>query len=372
MHFSCRWLSFLMVLISELACNDDPKMDSGDLTHITYSPESYALTIPQGLPKLPDSIINKLTKEGVQLGRHLFYDPVLSSDSTMSCSSCHNPHKGFTDNLAVSPGVTGMTGNRSSMTALNAIYSNRYPGFYNVGLFWDGRADNLEKQAIEPVQNPIELHEVWPNVVIKLKRHSMYPEMFRKAFGISNKEDITKELAVKAIAQFESILLTGGQSVYQKQKRGEIFFEADQQEGSDLYFNQDLSIPDAQCFHCHADPLLMANDFFNNGIDSVKSLDDFADKGRGGVTKVRFDNGKFKAPSLYNIILTAPYMHDGRFKTLEEVIDHYNSGGHVADNKNAFILPLGLNNREKKSLLAFLKTLTDTSFLENPDVLSPF
>ena len=361
-----------LLLIIVIACNDDTKPDPGDLSHIPYSPEAYVLTIPKGLPKLPDSIIGNLTKEGVQLGRHLFYDPILSSDSTMSCASCHNPHKGFTDNLAVSPGVTGMVGNRSSMTVLNAIYSNRYPGFNNVGLFWDGRSDNLEKQAIEPVQNPIELHEVWPNVILKLKRHSNYPEMFRKSFGIASKEEITKELAVKAIAQFESILLTGGNSIYQRQQRGEVFYEADQQEGEDLYFNQDLLIPDAQCFHCHADPLLMANDFFNNGIDSVKSLDDFKDKGRGAVTNVRFDNGKFKAPTLYNIALTAPYMHDGRFKTLEEVIDHYNSGGHASENRNAFIFPLGLNNRQKKSLLAFLKTLTDTTYLQNPDVLSPF
>lgn len=370
MNFLVKWIGLCLLFLT--ACNDDPKTDSGDLSDIAYSPEAYPLTIPSGLPRLPDTIVANLTKEGVQLGRHLFYDPILSSDSAMSCSSCHNPRKGFTDNLAVSPGVLGMAGNRSSMTVLNAVYSNRYPGFYNTGLFWDGRSDNLEKQAMEPVQNPIELHEVWPNVIEKLKRHPDYPARFRKAFGIASRSEITKELAVKAIAQFETILLTGGNSLYQRHKRGEIFFEFEQQVGEDLYFNQDLLKPDAQCFHCHADPLLMANDFFNNGIDSVKSLDDFIDKGRGGVTNVRFDNGKFRAPTLYNIALTAPYMHDGRFKTLEEVIDHYNSGGHVAENKNAFILPLGLNNLQKKSLLAFLKTLTDTSYLQNPDVLSPF
>ncbi len=367
---SIKWLIAFFILI--ISCNDDPKTDPGDLSHIAYAPEPYPLTIPVGLPKLPDSLVNSLTREGVQLGRHLFYDPILSSDSTMSCSSCHNPHKAFTDNLPVSTGVTGMAGNRSAMTVLNTVYFNIYAGHNNTGLFWDGRVPDLKAQAIEPVQNPIEMHEVWPNVVEKLKRHSTYPEMFRKSFGITSKNQITKELAANAIAQFESIILTGGNSIFQRVQRGELFFEADQQEGSDLYFNRDLLIPDAQCFHCHAAPLMTANDFFNNGIDSIKSLDDFKDKGRGGVTNIRFDNGKFKAPSLYNIVLTAPYMHDGRFKTLEEVIDHYNSGGHSAENKNPFIQPLGLNNRQKKSLLAFLKTLTDTTYLENPDVLSPF
>lgn len=359
-----RW-GFAFILFI-LGCGDDPKPDEGDLTHIPFSPELYPLQIPMGLPSLPDSILAGITKQGVRLGRHLFYDPILSSDSSMACASCHDPYKSFTDNLPFSQGVTGMLGNRSSMSIVNTVY-------FRLGLFWDGRVSTLKAQAIEPVQNPIELHEIWPNVVVKLKRHKTYPVMFREAFGISSKEGITKELAANAIAQYESIVLTGGNSLYQKQKRGETFFEPDQQEGHDLYFNRDILIPDAECFHCHADPLLFANDeFFNNGIDSVNSLDEFKDKGRGQVTGVRFDNGKFKAPGLYNIALTAPYMHDGRFKTLEEVIDHYNSGGHFADNKNAFIRPLGLNNRQKKSLIAFLHTLTDTSYLENPEVLSPF
>lgn len=346
-------------------CEGNDGEPENDLKHISYQPIPYPLQIPKGLPPLPETPDNPLTEDGVQLGRHLFFDPILSLDSTLSCASCHDPRKAFTDNLAVSPGVAGTLGTRSSMTILNAAY-------FVKGLFWDGRVGTLESQAIEPVQNPIELHEDWPNVEKKLQRHKSYPEMFRKAFGISGKKEITKELAAKAIAQYERILLTGGQSLFQRQLRGEVFFNPDQQEGNDLYFNTDLLIPDAECFHCHAAPLMHANDFFNNGIDSVTSLDGFADKGRGVVTGLRIDNGKFKAPSLYNIVLTAPYMHDGRFKTLEEVIDHYNSGGHFVENKDGFIRPLGLNSRQKKSLIAFLHTLTDTTYLTNPDVLSPF
>ncbi|MBK8298557.1 MAG: cytochrome C peroxidase [Saprospiraceae bacterium] len=347
------------------ACKDDPVAGMDNLSQIPYLPEAYANEVPKGLPQLPFTTDDPLTKEGVQLGRHLFYDPILSLDSTIACASCHDPRKSFTDNLAVSPGVGGSLGTRSSMTILNTAY------FYK-GLFWDGRAAFLADQAAQPVENPVEMHEMWPSVIDKLKRHPTYPSMFRKAFGINSKSEISKELATKAIAQFERILLSGGNSIYQKQIRGELFFDADQQEGHDLYFNVDVLIPDAECFHCHAAPLMMANEFFNNGIDTVQSLDDFKDTGRGGITGVRFDKGKFKAPTLYNIALTAPYMHDGRFKTLEEVIEHYNSGGHFAENKDGFIRKLGLNRRQKQSLIAFLNTLTDTSYLQNPDVLSPF
>jgi len=360
-----KWGIILTSFYFLSACDDEPVNGSDDLSQIPYIPEAYINTIPNGLPQLPFTTEDPLTKEGVQLGRHLFYDPILSLDSTIACASCHDPRKAFTDNLAVSPGVGGTVGNRSSMTVLNTAY------FYK-GLFWDGRAAFLADQAAQPVENPVEMHEMWPAVINKLKRHPNYPAMFRKAFGINSKSEISKELATKAIAQFERILLTGGNSIYQKQIRGELFFDADQQEGHDLYFNIDVLIPDAECFHCHAAPLMMANDYFNNGIDTVTSLDDFKDTGRGGITGVRFDNGKFKAPTLYNIALTAPYMHDGRFKTLEEVIEHYNSGGHFAENKDGFIRKLGLNRRQKQSLIAFLNTLTDTSYLQNPDVLSPF
>ncbi|MCC6753559.1 MAG: cytochrome C peroxidase [Saprospiraceae bacterium] len=336
-----------------------------DLSHIPYAPKEYPLVVPPGLPGLPPSPGNPQTYDGVQLGRHLFFDPILSLDSTLSCSGCHDPRRSFTDNLALSPGVGGTLGSRSSMTALNAAY-------YTGGLFWDGRSAMLEDQALEPVVNPVEMHEQWPNVEEKLRRHPKYPELFRKAFGIRNTSEITRDLAARAIAQYERLLLTGGQSIYQQQVRGERFFDDEQQEGHDLFFNLDPLIPDAECFHCHSAPLLQANEFFNNGIDSVGDLDEFADKGRGGINGVFFDNGKFKAPSLYNIALTAPYMHDGRFKTLEEVIDHYNGGGHAADNKDGFIRPLGLTPRQKRSLLSFLNCLTDTSYLQNPDVLSPF
>lgn len=364
--FSSIRIGYIFLFIGFfIGCDNSGGTSDGDLLHIAYVPKDYPVMIPKGLPPLPEVPENPQTVDGVLLGRHLFFDPILSLDSTLSCSGCHDPRKAFTDNLPVSPGVGGTLGNRSSMTVLNTAY-------FVKGLFWDGRVGTLEKQAIEPVQNPVEMHENWPRVVDKLRRHEKYPELFRKAFGISDRSEISQELAAKAIAQYERLALTGGQSLYQRQLRGEVFFDPDQQEGHDLYFNADLLIPDAECFHCHAAPLMHANDFFNNGIDTVVSLDDFQDKGRGQFTGLNIDNGKFKAPTLYNIELTAPYMHDGRFKTLEEVIEHYNSGGHFAKNKDGFVRPLGLNKSQKKSLLAFLRTLTDTSYLKNPDIFSPF
>lgn len=358
---------FSILITIASSCNQEPSDQKGetDLTNIAYSPSEYKIDYPSDFPKpatIPD---NPLSDEGVQLGRHLFYDPILSSDSSLSCASCHNPRTAFTDNVAFSKGVTGELGSRSSMSVLNAVYASK-------GYFWDGRAATLEDQALQPVENPVELHEQWPNVEDKLRRHPLYPAMFRKAFGIQSRKEISKELAAKAISQFERILITGQNSIYFKQKRGEIFFSDDEQTGHDMFFDLDPLLQDAECNHCHAVPFFTANDFFNNGLDSAASYSEFKDPGRGKITGVSADTGKFKAPTLFNIALTAPYMKDGRFKTLEEVVEHYNSGGHGSPNKNPLIYPLRLSNKQKKQLISFLKTLTDTTYLQNPDIFSPF
>lgn len=357
-----------IVLISIVlfnSCGDDPVVIDDSLTDFPYAPEAYPISYPNSFPKPVIPIDNPTTKEGVLLGRHLFYDPILSSDSSMSCSSCHLPHKNFTDDMATSKGVLGQFGKRSSMSTMNSVYA------YN-GFFWDGRSASLEDQALRPVEDPIELHENWPNVEAKLKKHPKYPELFRKAFGITKKSEITKELATKAIAQFERILVTGQNSIFIREKQGLVAFTSDQQEGHDMFFDLEPALPDAECNHCHAANLLTSNNYLNNGLDSAATYSDFKDYGRGSVTKFPSDTGKFKAPSLVNIALTAPYMHDGRFKTLEEVIDHYNSGGHGSPNKDNLIYNLKLTTRQKKQLLAFLHTFTDTSYYKNPDFFSPF
>jgi len=346
-----------------IACNDDPP--SGDLLTIPYDPRPYIVIVPAFFNPLPENPSNPLTYDGVQLGRHLFYDPILSSDSSMACASCHKPEFAFTDGQAFSTGVTGQMGSRSSMSLLNVAY-------FSKGLFWDGRSADLETQALEPVENPIELHETWPNVEQKLRKHPRYPEMFRKAFGIDGRTDIKKELVAKALAQFQRTLITGGNSRYAKQLEGKTFFDPDEQEGMEMYFNTNPSLPDAQCGHCHAFPTFQSSDYFNNGLDAASKVSDFKDVGRGAISGIPLDSGRFKATSLFNWHLTAPYMHDGRFKTIEEVLDHYTQQVKQSPNLDPNVANLSLNVRQKNKVLAFLKTLIDTSYLKNQDFLSPF
>ena len=356
----------LSVLIFMTGCRPDDETRTGvDLTHIAYDPQPYDLTIPDYFPNLEHPADNPLTVDGVQLGRHLFYDNILSADSTMSCASCHDPFKAFTDGKAVSLGIDKLPGRRSSMMVVNS-------GFYGNKLFWDGRATSLEHQAGLPVEDPLELHDTWENVEDKLQNHEMYREMFRKAFGIEHSGEINKDLATKAISQFERIIVSAN-SKFDRERQGKTFFTPEEQDGFEMFFDtKERGLPDAECAHCHNFPLFTTNEFFNNGLDSAATVFDFEDIGFGEVTKYEFDNGKFRAPSLRNIVLTAPYMHDGRFETLEEVLDHYDSGGHPAPNKDPLVRSLGLTEMQKSAILRFLHTLTDTSYLENPDVLSPF
>lgn len=246
-------------------------------------------------------------------------------------------------------------------------------GFANTGLFWDGRVATLEEQALLPVEDPIELHDSWPNVESKLKENEVYPKLFRKAFGITTVEEISKELVVKAIAQFERTLISSGQSKYDKVIAGQEIFSDMELRGHNIFFDID---PDqakhAECGHCHNAPLFTTNEYLNNGIESVPDLMSFPDLGRGKVTGIAFDNGAFKIPTLRNIMNSAPYMHDGRFSTLEEVIGHYESGGHIADNIGAVMRPLSLTEDDRMSLIAFIMTLQDDDFSNNPEFSNPF
>ena len=377
-------LFFAWGIFSWQACKKDPPEPGEpgvDLTDIAYTPKPYALIKPDHFPQVPIPPDNPLTVDGVQLGRRLFYDPILSGDSTQSCASCHLPQGSFTDNLAVSVGIDGIAGRRSAMSLLNIAYATN-------GLFWDGRSMTLEDQALLPVEDPIEMHNTWVNVISKLKVHPTYPELFRKAFGIKNTKEMTKELAAKAIAQFERILISSGTSKFDLYLQGDRdILDDDELDGKLMYFEEGgpVNLPDAQCFHCHGGITLTGNQYFNNGLDEAATLDDFQDKGRGGISLKPSDNGKFRTPTLRNIALTAPYMHDGRFQTLEEVLDHYSSHGKNSPNKDQLIpqvgfpipgtSPLqytGLTTRHKQAIIKFLHTLTDTTFVNNPDIQNPF
>jgi len=345
---------------------DNPPVDPNDLTSIEYDPQAFTINEPEGFPQMQIPGDNPLTVEGIFLGRKLFFDPILSGDSTQACVSCHLPGGSFTDNLGTSTGIQNIAGSRSSMSLLNV-------GYYDKGLFWDGKIQSLEGQALLPVEDPIELHTTWPEVLTRLKRHEDYPSDFRRAFGISDKSEITKDLAAQAIAQFERSIVSSGNSKYDRVTRQEDFFTESEENGFLMFFDAAVGLlPDAECGHCHNAPLFTTNEYLNNGLDGVVSVNDFVDKGRGRITGVPFDQGKFRVPTLRNISFSAPYMHDGRFATLEEVIDHYNSGGNYADNRHPLLVPLGLSEENKRDLLAFIRTLDDPDFISDPAFQSPF
>ncbi len=361
--------------ISFASCRREPPVidvpGSGDLTSIEYAPTPDTIKAPPLFPKMVIPVGNPMTKQGVALGRRLFYDPILSSDSSLSCSSCHKMAGGFTDNQALSRGVLGLAGKRSAMSLENV-------GFYTKGLFWDGRVSTLEQQAEMPITDHLEMNESWDRAIEKLRRHSDYPKYFREAFGIKNKSEISKELAVKALSQFERTIVSSGKAKYDRAPlpfgQGAYQYSDDEIAGKGLFFNED-GFRDAQCGHCHNAPLFTTNEFLNNGLDSVADLDNFLDKGLGGFSGKKLDNGKFRVTSLRNIEFSAPYMHDGRMQTLEQVMEHYHSGGKGSDNISPLVksIPLAkLTPTEIQQIIAFMKTLSDTTLLNNPALKSPF
>lgn len=343
----------------------------------TGGPSPYTLNIPANLPPMAQPADNPLTEEGVRLGRFLFFEERLSGDNGMSCASCHKPALAFTDGKAVSKGIDSIAGTRSAMPLINAGYGQFF--------FWDGRASSLEQQALEPVTNPIEMHDTWPNVMAELQADAVYPALFKRAFGT---DQIDSLLVAKALAQYMRTLISGN-SPFDKFRRGEGTISADAQAGYTL-FNLEGGAPGqlipvagstpvigqggADCFHCHtADAGLFTDEqFHNNGLDAVP-----ADAGRAGVTGNAADLGRFKTPTLRNIMATAPYMHDGRFATIDEVLDHYNSGGHPSATVDPFMkftdpdMELGLDPAKRAQIKAFLQALTDEEFLNNPAFQDP-
>ena len=337
-----------------------------DLSQFSYRPVRYAFVVPETFPVIPNGIQDSTTVAGVELGRHLFYDTRLSENGRQSCATCHLPGGNFTDNRALARGARGATGTRSPMALLDLVHSERF------GLGWAGDDVRLHAQVLRPVGDTLELAGHWPTIERRLRGDTLYHRLFRAAYGIGRATQIERPLIVDALAQFERSLTSSGQSKYDRFRRGEVRLTPDEYAGYDMFFDDSPERKDTECAHCHIAPLLSGDDYFNNGIQRVRYLSDFPDLGRGGVTGDSLDNGKFKAPTLRNIALSAPYMHDGRFATLEAVIDHYNAGGHYALNKSPLVRPLGLDTTEQRQLLAFLHTLTDTVTLRRPAVQNPF
>jgi cytochrome c peroxidase len=369
------WL-LLIVAIYINGCKPDPKEDDEKPVpdDWVYNPEPVQFQKPPYFPPPLNFSDNPLTKQGIRLGRMLFYDPILSGDSTQSCSSCHQQSLSFTDNKRYSVGIDGIAGNRNAMPLFNMAWQSSF--------FWDGRAATLEEQILKPVENPIEMHSTWPDVINRLSKHPQYPRLFYEAFGTRN---ITKEHASKAIAQFIRTMISFN-SRYDKHRRGELFgtgreFTDEEQRGYDLFFANATATGDgADCFHCHGGELFADvspnGQFRNNGLTETNDINGFPDKGRGAVTGNPQHNGLFKVPSLRNVALTAPYMHDGRFQTLDEVIEFYNSGVKNSPTLDPQMIHpgftgLNLSEAEKAALKAFLLTLTDEEFVNNPNFSKP-
>jgi cytochrome c peroxidase len=314
-------------------------------------PYRFTLSSNFPIPDLPRD--NPLTEEGVELGRRLFSERLLSVNDSQSCASCHQANAGFSDaGKAVSVGAEGREGTRNAMPIFNLAWKNSF--------FWDGRAATLREQVLMPVQNPVEMHANLGQVVGKLNQAKDYPALFEKAFGA---RAINAELIARALEQF-ALTQISCDSKFDRAMAGTEKLSDEEQRGFELFFTEydpRIGMHGADCFHCHGGPFFTTHGFANTGLDSQ-----FTDLGRYAVTTNDWDRGKFAVPSLRNVELTGPYMHDGRFKTLEEVVDHYCTGMKRSGSLDPNLAkhPDGgvpLSADEKKALVAFLKTLTDES-----------
>lgn len=309
--------------------------------------------VPKGWPKpVYNFKENKPTKEGFELGRNLFYDPILSRDSTISCSSCHSQYTGFahTDH-ALSHGIEGRIGTRNAPSLANLAWLKSFQ--------WDGGVVGLEVQPINPITNSLEMDNSLLNVLKSLKKSKKYSLLFYKAFGDSIP---STKLLMKALAQF-TVSLVSSNSKYDKVMRHEkdVLFTKQEENGYNLF--------KINCASCHTEPLITNASFADNGLP----LDiDYKDYGRLAITQNPKDSFNFKVPTLRNIEFTYPYMHDGRFNKLKEVINFY-TDGKVKRKTLAKELQrsIVLNENEKKDLIAFLLTLSDKEFLFNPKFSFP-
>ena len=325
----------------------------------------YKFPEPKFFPKMPVAVNNPVTVEGANLGKQLFYDPILSSDSTISCASCHHQKAAFSDSPnSFSKGRNEALMKRNTMALFNLAW---YPAF-----FWDGRASSIEEQVFHPVREYDEMNLDWKIAGKRLERNKVYKKQFNEVFGSSKIDSVQIS---KAIAQFLRTLLSY-QSKYDQVIEGKTLFTKDEYEGFGLVNDQTKG----DCIHCHitdGDALGTALVFSNNGLDAITDANDYKDKGRGAVTGKTIDNGKFMVPSLRNLAFTAPYMHDGRFETLEDVINFYSEGLQKSaniDSKMEFVHQGGakLTSEDKRKIIAFLLTLSDSSFIANPEFSNPF
>lgn len=358
-------LVFLLCAVIQ-ACNKDDAEEQSE-SGVGFDGTAYQLNSGD-FEKPPIAQDNQLTVQGVKLGRMLFYEKRMSRDGSMSCASCHRQEHAFTDTSLFSEGVRGKVGKRQAMAVFNMAWNNNE-------FFWDGRAHLLRDQSLAPIRDPLEMDESLENVIAKLSSDQSYKDQFMRAFGST---EITEDRIALAMEQFMNSIVSVD-SKYDRYLRGTAALDSNEERGRVLFFAEfNPSFPKlsgADCQHCHSGRNFENDKYLNNALDTDGEM---KDDGRMAVTGKSSDRGKFKVTSLRNIELTPPYMHDGRFKTLEEVVDHYNSGMKNSSTVDpTLIYPLNngglqLTDEDKRDLVAFLKTLTDEVLLTNPEYSDPF
>ncbi len=334
-----RCLALLAILLATLACQEEHSL----------LPEGVPVDVPPGFPPLPVPEDNPLTPERIELGRHLFYDPeALSPNGTIACASCHRQERAFSDALMLSIGIHGRKHWRSTLPLANVAYAPH--------LLWDGSFASIEQDVLATLAAPTALG--WPDTATfadRLRQLPHYREAFRRAFNA----EPSAALAAKAIASFVRTILSAS-SPYDRFQRGDTTALTPQQRhGLQLFFR-------VGCAECHRPPLFTDYQFHCNGL-----LAHYWEPGRSAVTGRPADFARFRTPSLRNVGLTAPYLHDGSLGTLREVLQRYNSGGYPIAAKDPRIRPLRLSNEDLAALEAFLHSLTDSSLLHNPRYSRP-
>ena len=375
---SINRITFILLAIGLLSCGKDvsPVTEEGIL-NLPSKPHDYtSFEIPSYLDRdlilLQDNtpVDNVLDNNVVTLGRVLFYDKLLSVDQSLSCASCHQKQFGFSDTARLSEGFAGQVTRRHSMALANIRFR---PG---ATFFWDGRATSIEHQVLQPIEDPIEMNLSLDSVVARIRSTSYYPDLFEKAFG---SDEVSRTKIARSLAQFTRALVSVGSRYDQglsMHGRNDDFsnFTAEENLGKALFFNPDKGF----CSGCHYTDLFIMDIPRNNGLEWEVSND--LDAGFEEVTGSSLDFRKFIAPSLRNIAVRPPYMHDGRFNTLEQVVRHYSDeihwsvslDNHLKSSDPGKAKRFDLDDKEVSAIVAFLRTLTDDEFLIDEKFSSPF
>lgn len=369
-NFGLMGATLLLLTATSCRREEDPSAKNNKTYQPTLVDPKDIFPAEFGMPPLPKD--NPFTEEGIYLGRMLFYDPILSFDSSISCGSCHQQEFAFAEPRQFSKGIYGLMSHRNAPSLFNMAYSRKF--------FWDARVNTLRELVFEPIQAHNEMAMTLPLLNERLKKVERYKDYFNKAF---NSEPNLIDMSL-ALEQFLLSIVSNGsrfnkffpgdnpQVMNQSELRGAFAFNGL------VDFDANGKTKGADCFHCHGGELAQQQNpvmggIANNGLDPVVT-----DKGFGAITNRDQDFGTFKTPSLLNIALTAPYMHDGRFNTLEEVIEHYSTGIRY---ENPSIHPqlaahgglqMNLSETQKADLVAYLKSMTDLEFIKNPKYSNPF